>query len=367
MLKKYNFRNYNYKLVICSIILAVIGVLLVGSAAPDLQKKQMLGLLAGIFLMIFISLIDYNFVLNFYWIIYICNIILLLMVRLLGESAGGATRWVSIMGIRFQPSELAKLLIILFFAKFFMLYYENLNTIKMLFITVVLIIIPLILIKIQPDLSTTIVAALIFCVLIFCAGLSYKIIGGVLAVVVPAAIIFITLLLKNGKMFLSDYQYKRIMAWLNPSEYADAAYQQINSITAIGSGQLYGKGLNNNVISSVKNGNFISEAQTDFIFAVAGEELGFLGCLLIIVLLISVIILCLLTAKKAQDLAGKLICCGVAAYIGFQGFINICVATGLMPNTGLPLPFISYGLSSLFTVFMGIGFVLNVGLQPRKY
>ena len=154
---------------------------------------------------------------------------------------------------------------------------------------------------------------------------------------------------------------------VQPEKYADDAYQQQNSIMAIGSGQLLGKGLYNTDVNSVKNGNFISEPQTDFIFAVVGEEMGFLGSALIIILLLLITIECIIIAKRAKDLSGRLLCCGVAALIGFQSFVNICVVTGLMPNTGLPLPFVSYGLTSLVSSFIGIGLVLNVGLQPRKY
>ena len=158
------------------------------------------------------------------------------------------------------------------------------------------------------------------------------------------------------------------MAWLEPQKYAsDEAYQQNNAIMAIGSGQLTGKGLNNNTTTSVKNGNFIFEPQTDFIFAIVGEELGFVGCCIVIGLLLLIVVQCILIGLRAQDLAGRIICCGVAAQIGFQSFINIGVATGILPNTGIPLPFVSYGLTSLISLYMGIGIVLNIGLQPKKY
>ena len=184
---------------------------------------------------------------------------------------------------------------------------------------------------------------------------------------IPAALIFIRLIMQPDQKLLDHYAWLRIMAWLNPTQYADNAYQQQNSIMAIGSGQLVGKGLNNNLVSSVKNGSFIAEPQTDFIFAVAGEELGFIGCATIILLLALIVIECIWIGKKSRDFSGTLICCGVAGYIGFQSFVNICVATGIFPNTGIPLPFVSYGLTSLLTLFMAIGFVLNVGLQPKKY
>lgn len=349
------------------IALTVLGIFVIGSAKHSVQDKQILGLCLGLAVMVFISLLDYSFVLRFSWLFYFCNIGLLLMVRFMGENTKGSTRWVSIAGIRFQPSELSKIILILFFAYFFMKFQEQLNTLKILAASFVIAGVTLVLIKIQPDLSTTIITALIFVTLLFMAGLSYKIVFGVLAVSIPAVIIFISLILQPDQKILDNYQYKRIMAWLQPEKFADAAYQQLNSKMAIGSGQLLGKGLNNSEVTSVKNGNFISEPQTDFIFSIVGEELGFVGAVSVIVLLFLIVLECILMARKAKDLAGRLICCGMASLIGFQAFVNICVATGLTPNTGLPLPFVSYGLTSLVTLFMGIGFVLNVGLQPRKY
>lgn len=367
MLKQYKLKNYNFRLVLYVIALTFVGILVIGSAKESVQNKQILGLFLGIIAMITVSMMDYSFLLRFSWIFYIFNILLLVLVKLMGEDAGGATRWVEIAGIRFQPSELSKIIIILFFAYFFMKHQENLNTIRVLAASFILIGIPLILIKAQPDLSTTIVTALLFVSLLFIAGLNYKIVLGVLAISIPAGLLFISLILQPDQKILDPYQYRRIMAWLEPEKYADAAYQQLNSKMAIGSGMLWGKGLNNSQITSVKNGNFISEPQTDFIFAIVGEELGFVGSVIVILLLLFIVLECIFMARKAKDLSGKLICCGMASLVGFQGFVNICVATGLMPNTGLPLPFVSYGLTSLISLFMGIGFVLNVGLQPRKY
>ena len=136
---------------------------------------------------------------------------------------------------------------------------------------------------------------------------------------------------------------------------------------AIGSGQLNGKGYNSDATTSVKNGNFILEPQTDFIFAIIGEELGFVGCCVVIILLLLIVIECIVIGLKAKDTGGRNICGGVGALIGIQTFINISVATGIFPNTGISLPFVSYGLTSLVCFFAGIGLVLNVGLQPKKY
>ena len=256
-------------------------------------------------------------------------------------------------------------MLILFFARFFSKHAENLNTVKTIGLSFVLIGIPLLLIVKQPDTSTSIAIALIFISLLFIAGLSYKIVLTVLGICIPTGLIGITVILRMAQSS-GDY---RIMPWLYPQDprWSDIAAQQQNSIMAIGSGQLWGKGLNNSAATSMKNANYIIEPQTDFIFAVAGEELGFIGTMVIVLLLLFIVIVCILIARKAKDLAGRLICCGMAALIGFQSIFNIFVATGLMPNTGIPLPFVSYGLTSLLSLYLGMGFVLNVGLQPKKY
>ena len=369
MFKQYRIRDYDFKLILLVIALSVIGVIAVGSARESLQSRQMMGMIFGVFLMIVISFFYYTVLLKLYPLFYAGNLVLLALVIFtgMGDNANGASRWLDLFGFRFQPSESAKILLILFFAQFIMKHKEQLNTFKYITLSLVLIGVPWVLIYKQPDLSTSITLLLVFCVLIFVGGLSYKIIFGVLAVLLPAAVIFISLVLQPDQKIIKDYQQQRIMAFINPQEYASTtAYQQLNSITAIASGQLDGKGYKTNEISSVKNGNYISEPQTDFIFAVIGEEFGFKGSCLVIVLLFLIALECVSVGRKAKDLAGTLIACGVGSLIAFQGFINIGVATFILPNTGLPLPFVSYGLTSLLSLFMGIGLVLNVRLQCKK-
>ena len=368
MLRQYRLRDYRFRLVCYVFAITIIGILVIGSAEKSVQDQQIFGMVLGTVAMVVISLIDYNWVLKFYWLIYAFNLLLLLLVETpLGDGANGAVRWLNLGGFRFQPSELCKLCLILFFAKFFEKYKDILNTWKILGLSALLFGLPAFLVVNQPDLSTTISLCVIFVTVIFVAGLSWKLIGGALVVGIPAVVVFISLIMQPDQTIVEDYQRRRILAWLNPAVYADEAYQQQNSITAIGSGQLVGKGLNNNLVTSVKNGSFIAEPQTDFIFAVAGEELGFIGCATIILLLALIVLECIQIGRRSREFSGILICCGVAGYIGFQSFVNICVATGLMPNTGIPLPFVSYGLTSLVTLYMSIGFVLNVGLQPKKY
>lgn len=366
--KPYQLKDFKFGLVITVIAISVLGIMVIGSAKQSVQSRQIIGLAVGIVAMLVLSMIDYVWVLNFYWIIYAFNIVILLCVKLFGTNVNGAQRWIDIGVTNFQPSELSKILVIIFFAKFLMQHEDDLNSTATILKAVLLIAPTLILIVLQPDLSTTLSIALVFCAMMYLAGLSYKFIGTLIAILVPVTIIFISIVVQPNQPFLHDYQQKRILAWLEPQKYAsDEAYQQNNAIMAIGSGQLTGKGLNNNTTTSVKNGNFISEPQTDFIFAIVGEELGFVGCCIVIGLLLLIVVQCILIGIRAQDLAGRIICCGVAAQIGFQSFINIGVATGILPNTGIPLPFVSYGLTSLVSLYMGIGIVLNIGLQPKKY
>ena len=365
MFHNYRFKNLDIKLIIAVIALTIMGIFVIGSANESNQQKQIYGMILGIFVMAVMTLIDYDFLLHFHWFFYGLVIVLLTSVLIVGHKAGGATRWID-MGVRFQPSELGKILLILFFSWFLMMHEDDINKPKVLGLTILLSGIPLFLIEEEPDLSTTIVTMMIICVMMFVVGLSYKLVCIVLGVSIPSIVIFLLLVMREGQTILKGYQGDRILAWLKPEEYPSSSYQQQNSIMAIGSGQLFGKGLGNNAFDSVKNGNYISEPHTDFIFAVAGEEIGFFGSVIMILLILFITLEILLIARRAKDISGKLICVGMATLIGFQSFVNICVVTGLMPNTGLPLPFVSYGLTSLVTVYFGIGIVLNVGIQSKN-
>ena len=370
MIKQYKLRFYNFRLVLLLIAISSIGVVLVTSARADLRNKQLVGLILGLVVMVVLSLMDYSWILNFQWIMYGVNIVMLLGVRLFGSNAGGATRWLQIGGFRFQPTELSKIIIILFFAKFFMDHEEDLNTLKVLAEAAVLLAIPLVLIYAQPDMKNTIMVTLVFCILLYMAGLRYRIIGGAILIAIPLIIIFLSIVVQPDQKLIQDYQRKRIMSFLYPEneEYSENIEQQNNSKTAIASGELVGKKLTgDDSTSSVNEGNFVAENQTDFIFAVAGEEYGFIGCTVVVCLLMAIALECIRMSFRAKDMAGRILCCGIGSIVALQSFLNICVATGLAPNTGTPLPFVSYGLTSLISLYIGMGIVLNVGLQSSAY
>lgn len=369
-LKKYQFNHLNVRLIIFIMTLSILGLNVIASATDEssYEQKQLFGIIIGVIAMLMIALIDYHFLFKFAWAFCALNLILLLAVKFLGEENKGAQRWIDLKVFQLQPSELAKIFIVLFFAYFFNKYKDKINTFKTLVLTIILFAIPLLLILKQPDLSTSIAICMVFVFMIYAAGLSYKIILGTIVVMIPVAVVLVYLIMQPNQQILEDYQYNRIIGFYDEDneKAKEISYQQDNAVLAIGSGGLWGKGLNNDSADSVKNGNLIPEPQTDFIFAIVGEELGFAGTASVILLLALIAFECIYVGIHAPDLGGRIICVGMASIIAIQTFINISVVTKMIPNTGLTLPFVSYGLSSLLSLFMGMGLVLNVGLQRKK-
>lgn len=369
-IKKYNYKAINIRLIIYLIAITTLGVITVGSAGGQYYlKRQLMGAIAGIVIMLVVMMISYKFIFKFYWPLYFLTILLLLAVEIFGRINLGAERWFTIFGIQFQPSEICKIFLMIFVAVYIAKYKDRLNTFKVLFPLVGLIAIPLVLIFAEPDLSTTIVTAIALCIIIYLGGLNYRIIFGLLAFITPFAIVLGYLIWFHPEIpILSPHQYNRLIGFYQPeNEEADKIrYQQENALLAIGSGGLEGKGLYNNDETSVKNGNLLPECHTDFIFTIVGEELGFLGALSIIILLILIVSECFIVGARCRDNAGKLFCFGVGGLIATQSLVNISVNTMLLPNTGLTLPFVSYGLTSLISLYIGMGIVLNVGLHRQK-
>lgn len=367
MFTKFNRKDYNFKLLFIVLMAITMGTIVIYSANSTYLSRQIVGIVLSLTIMIFVSLIDYNFICKFYRVLYIINAVLLMLVLVFGVTVNNARRWIVILGTQFQPSELSKIFMIICVAAYLHKNKSDINTFKCIAGYAILCAIPLFLILSEPDLSTTLCLALILVTLIYVSGLSYKVIGIILLIFIPLAGSFLWYIRKPDQKLLKPYQANRILQFVYPGQYGTDFSQQDNSIMAIGSGRLTGKGLNTSTMATVKDANFISEQQTDFIFSVVGEELGFIGSVFIIAILLLIVLQCISIARRAKDMTGMLIASGVGVLIAFQSFINIGVATGILPNTGIPLPFISYGLSSLLSISIGIGMVLNISIQKLKY
>lgn len=371
MFREYDFRRYDIFFIALIITLSIIGIFAIKSAtmaniheSTDVfVKKQIIGLISGCVIMIIVSLIDYRFIAKFYWPIYVLNILLLLAVFVLGKEVNGATRWINLGGFTLQPSEFCKIFLTIFLAKWIDKNKEKVNKPIFLLTTIGLSFIPIFLILKQPNLSTSLVIMAILGVILFISGLNYKYILGTLAILVPILLVGFWYIQQPNQILLQDYQVKRIMTAVYPEKATTSEkFQTNNSIQAIGSGKLFGKGMYQGKLNQY---NYLPEPQTDFIYSIIGEEFGFVGCCTILVLMLTLILRCLWIAKDTKDLTATIMIIGFTTIMSFQTFINVGVVTGLLPNTGIPLPYISYGLSSLWSNMISAGLVLNISMQRK--
>lgn len=371
--KQYNFRRYNIFLILIVTLTGVLGANFVKLASgeelgPSALKKQLIGFFIGLVFSIIISLIDYHFICKFVIFYYILGVLMAAATKFspIGTDLNTRSfRWIKLPGLNLQPSELCKIILILSLAVFFTKYEEHMDKFRIFLLGGILMFLPTGFILVQSDLSSSIVMIFIFCMMVFAAGLSYKIIGSLFAVGVPTFIATFWYVQQPYQKLLDFYQQGRILGFLNPEKYSDIMYQQNYSYQAIASGTLIGK-LFNETSSATRVYRHADVTESDFIFAVIGEEVGFIGSCVIIFLLGVIIAICLVTARKAYDRLGMLIAIGIGSMFMFQTFANIGVATRMLPNTGLPLPFISAGLSSLMSSMIGVGLLLNIRLQSSR-
>ena len=310
----------------------------------------------GIIAMVVISKIDYRIYKHFYVIAYITSIVLLALVLVIGKETNGAVRWIYIGGLSFQPSEFVKLFMIVFYATILTKDREELPKFWKGFIKHVLFLGPIaILLLLEPHMSATMVIAGICLVMMVLAGCKFThlFMSGVI-VGVPALILLVS---------KAAYRLKRVTTFLDPwQDKLGDGWQVIQSLYAIGSGGLFGLGLG----QSKQKYLYLPEPQNDFIFSVLAEELGFVGCLFVIVLFAILIWRGILVAMKAPDMFGSLLAIGITALIGIQTIINIAVVTSSMPATGMPLPFFSYGGTALFILLCEMGILLNISRAGNK-
>ncbi len=317
-------------------------------------KRQLVWGALGIVVMLIVSKIDYHFFNKFAGLLYIICIGTLILVLFVGRNINGAKRWLDIGPLRLQPSELTKLAIVIVVAYLCTRLIEHLDKIRMILLILAVMCLPTALIGIE-NMSTAIVVACISIAILFAAVPK---LSKLLLVIIPPAAIGAIL-----GVVLFSYRSARIKIWLEGpwTDPLDKGYQTIQSLYAIGSGGLFGIGLGQ---SMQKNG-FIPEAHNDIIFSIVCEELGLFGALILILLFVLLIWRCMVIASKAADLNGLLIVIGVMSQIAIQVIINIAVVTNSIPATGMPLPFISYGGSSLLFLLTEIGLVLSVGRASK--
>ena len=358
------YRRFDFLLFAVVAALAVFGTILVGSAAgvsSDDYASQKVWLVTGFFLLLAVAFVNYEFISRFYIPIY--GVMLLLIVAALVQGYllpnRSHSRMLTIGPVGIMPSEFAKLFLIIVLAKIIDKHSSKINSLLFLLILCVAVAIPAVLIQRMPSLSASMVSVFILVIMLFAAKIKYKYIIIVLLVGVPVALfVYYDIHAENHILIdkiLQPYQLQRIL----DNNTAEKHEQTMQGIYAIGSGQLTGKGLYNNAVT-------VYEAQNDFIFSVLGAEFGFVGCLAVLSAMFFVICRCLVIANRSADLLGKLIASSVAGMFAFQVIVNVGVNTGVLPNTGMALPFFSAGGSSMWINMACIGLVLNVGMTRKK-
>lgn len=358
-------KNLDWWLIAAVLALMACGLGLIDSATHSYAvstgkawhvQRQSLFMLVGVFMVVVSLRFDYHLLKNYAKHLYIFNLALLVAVMLFGHSQLGAQRWIQIGSLSFQPSEFAKVLLIICLATFIDKRIEWLENFKDYLPVFAYIFVPFVLVMKQPDLGTSLTFIAILVGMIFVSGFKYKWFASLFALGVTMMPLF--------WLILKDYQKNRIRVFLNPElDPFGSGYHVIQSKIAIGSGGLWGKGWMAGTQSQL---NFLPENHTDFIFAVAGEEFGFAGTLLIILLYLIIIWRGVTIALNADDDFGTLLAVGVTSMFMFHILVNIGMNAGIMPVTGVPLPFLSYGVSSLATNLMLVAILLNIKVSEQK-
>ena len=321
-------------------------------------EKQLKATILGLAAMMVVANIPYHFWEKFYGLGYVASVVLLLLIIPFGHESGGAKRWFRIGGLSIQPSEIAKLCMILFLAVMICKMGKGIRSWKG-FIAVILMPLPVVLMvwKITSNLSSAIIIMGIAVLMVFVASPDYKkfILMGVIGAAGVALVVFLIVTAASADGL--NYRGERVLAWLDPEAYvSDTGYQTLQALYAIGSGGIWGKGLG----QSMQKLGFIPEAQNDMIFSIICEELGLFGAVAIILMFVMLIWRLMVIANNAPDLFGALLVVGVMGHMAIQVILNIAVVTNTIPNTGISLPFISYGGTAVLFQLAEIGLVLNV-------
>lgn len=365
MLSQRLLKNLDFIVIAVTILLIGISLVIIGSAThinTPSEDRYWFVERQGIFALINICIIfillnfDYKSLGRMANVLYGINLVMLLAVMFIGQSALGAQRWIQIGPINLQPSEFSKLIMIISLANLLDSKTGKLDSFREIIPVLIYVGVPFLLVLKQPDLGTSLVFLAILLGMIFVAGISTRHLFMILGAGAALMPIF--------WHFLKDYQKKRLTVFIDPNvDPLGSGYHIIQSKIAIGSGMLFGKGLFSGTQSQL---NFLPENHTDFIFAVIGEELGFIGAIIILILYLVLLYRGIKIAGLAKDNFGTLLATGIVSMLTFHVLVNVGMTAGIMPVTGIPLPLMSYGVSSLTTNMVSIGILLNIYMRRQK-
>ncbi len=366
---------YDYTMLVIVLLLVCFGLVMlysVSSYEANLDfgdpayylKKQIFATVIGLGVMIFVNVVDYHFWERFALLGYvIANVAILLVLSPLGRTFNGARRWIIVMGISVQPAEIAKIALILLNAVLICKMGRGISSLKGIGIVMALALLPFgLILGVTSNLSSAIIIMGISILMCFVADPKYKkyMVAALLIIVGAVAAVALIISLTQGEAGSGNYRFDRVLAWLDPEAFADDdGFQTLQALYAIGSGGIWGKGLG----QSMQKLGFLPEAQNDMVFSIICEELGLFGAFCVILLFLMLIWRFMFIANNAPDLFGAMLVVGVMAHFAIQVILNIAVVTNTIPNTGITLPFISYGGTSVVFLLAEIGLVLNVASQ----
>jgi rod shape determining protein RodA len=361
------WRAFDLQLITYAVLLVLIGLAMaysnsvgVGRSALESGTTFVRGLLwsaIALAAFVFATGFDYRWLRTLTWPLYAIQLGLLGVSLAVGDGVGGAARWVPILGVQFQFSEIAKILMIVVLATYLSEREGRLDSLPAILGACVLVVPPWVLVMLQPDLGTSLVFLAILAGMLFMSGASLRWLGGLGA----AVIAFIPLAWTH---LLRDYQKERLLSFLNPSpDLQGSGYQLYQSQIAVGSGGWMGKGLTNGTQNQL---DFLPVQNTDFVFAILAEELGFIGAVVMLILFGLLLWRILVAGWRARDPFGTMFACGIASMLLFQVVVNVGMVIGIMPITGIPLPFVTHGGASLISLAMGLGVLQSINVRQSR-
>ncbi len=379
MFDRPSWRFFDYWLLGAVALLTMFGVVMIRSAIAgnielteaNIVQKQIIFALVGFVVIVIVSAMDYKILAALSRPLYALTVASLIVLNLIGGALFGSARWFVVGPILIQPSELGKIVIILALADFLARNQDKIHDLSTVARSLLLTLGMVVWVILQPDLSTSIVIFVIWFALVWAAGLDVRLVGiavaaGVLALAIGIPVMLLTYDPNNTAGLIRPYQVERIINFLFPDPNArfGAIYNVQQALVSIGSGGVFGQGYGSGTQVQLR---FLKVRQSDFIFSALSEEFGFVGALAVLGLLLFIIWRCLRAARLASDTFGALIAYGVATILAFQAVINVGMNLQLLPVTGLPLPFVSYGGSALLSMLLGIGLVESVVMRHRSF